>query len=146
MSADLDKLVLLSSIPSFMADNNPIVGTLYIEGQVVAGGNERKWTVPMSLGSDYYDIMFDGPSYLDMTGLTTVPDLRDKGWFRSGGWMYIRSRHPTDGDMYSLWTMNAYIDGGLLYVSASYMHPFDGASVMYRTPFRYKVIPYSSTV
>ena len=145
---DLSKLILLSSVPSFMAENNVITGSVNITGTTGAGVNSREWTVPLGVQADYYDVQFNGRTTNDpVFGIYAQESLRAAGWFRSGDTVTSPASGGGLGSSHPLtWTLTARINGANLIIRAEYEQQFIDTMTVSSTPVYYRIIPYSATV
>lgn len=144
--SDLSKLIFLSSVPSFMATNNAIVGSVSITGTAVGGLNVREWTIPIGITADYYDVQFNGRTSNDpVFGGLALESLRATGWFRSGDTIVSPSNGP-EGNNYPLpWVVMARIQDQNLIIRAEYMQQFSDTMTIVSTPVSYRIVPYSAT-
>lgn len=146
--ADLSKLIFLSSIPSFMAENNVIAGSVTISGTTSGGFNIREWSIPIGVDADYYDVQFNGRTQGDpIFGGYAIEELRNTGWFRSGYGVTTPSSGGGLGSNYPLtWTITGRIQGRNLIIRAEYGQQFTATMSVTPSPVYYRIVPYSSTV
>ena len=146
--ADLSKLIFLSSIPSFMAENNVISGSVNITGTTDGGMNIREWTIPIGVDADYYDVQFNGRTGNDpIFGAYAREEIRNTGWFRSGYAVTSPSSGGGLGSNYPLpWTVTGRIKGRNLIIRAEYGQQFVATMTVSSTPIYYRIVPYSATV
>lgn len=146
---DLSKLILLTSVNTFKADNDVQTGSFIIGGsapEMATGGLiQRTFTVTMTVEADYYDIMFNGPIALNFNSPSWTVD--GSRWAAPGRAVYRvllnASGYVDENIGFEIFTS---VSGRTLTITAVSQNQFLATSaVLTNITINYRIIPYSST-
>lgn len=147
--ADLSKLILLTSVNTFKAENDVQTGSFVIGGSAPEMAStayiSRSFTVPLSVAADYYDIMINGPVVVDDYSYPWT--VNSAMWVQPGRAMYrVTMNSPSMGNYDLSFEMTTSISGNILTITAASANQFlDPSVTLYNTTFNYRIIPYSAT-
>lgn len=150
MALDLSKLILLTSVNTFKAENDVQTGSFVIGGSApemdTTGLVIRTYQVKLATTSDYYDIMFNGPIVIDYVYPFTLSTTRWAGPGQSTYQVIVSaSGYPNYPILFELFTN---ISGDVLTITAISANQFlssSGPATMTNITINYRIIPYSST-
>lgn len=149
MALDLSKLILLTSVNTFKAENQIITGSFVVGGSAPemnsSGQILRTFTVNLPVAADYYDILFNGPiidDYIAYPPTTTTNRYAPPG--QAGYQVLLNATGYTNYPL--AFELYASINGNVLTITALSSNQFLASSaVMTNTTFNYRIIPYSAT-
>jgi len=146
---DLSKLILLTSVNTFKAENQIITGSFIIGGSAPemnsSGQIIRNFTVNLPVVSDYYDILFNGPIIDDYIAYPlTITTNRYAPPGQAGYQVLLNASGYTDYPL--AFELYSSINGNVLTITALSSNQFlASGAVMTNTNFSYRIIPYSAT-
>lgn len=149
MAVDLSKLILLTSVNTFKAENAVQTGSFVFGGSMPemasSGLIVRTFTTTLSVAADYYDILLCGPTILEQTYPTyTITTSR---WSPPGRATY---RAILNGGGYSDYSIAfeifTSISGNVLTFTVVSQNQFIGSGIyLDNNTISYRIIPYSAT-
>lgn len=149
MAIDLSKLILLTSVNTFKAENDVQTGSFVIGGSApemnTTGTIVRTFTTTLSVAADYYDIMFNGAIILQYTYPNFV--VATDRYALPGRAAYRVVMNATGYSNYELaFEIFTSISGNVLTMTAVSQNQFLAASaVLTNATINYRIIPYSAT-
>lgn len=146
---DLSKLILLTTVNTFKAENQIVTGSFVIGGSApemnTSGVILRTYTVTLPIVADYYDILFNGQMFDDYTSFPAT--FSTNKWAPPGQAGYMVLLNATGYTNYQMsFELYASISGNVLTITALSANQFLASSaVLTNTTMNYRIIPYSST-
>jgi len=146
---DLSKLILLTSVNTFKADNDVQTGSFVLGGSAPemasTGMITRTFTVTLAVTADYYDIMFNGP----YTTAFTYPNwaVDTNRWAAPGRGVYRIFLNATGYSNENIgFEIFTSLSGRTLTITAVSQNQFLASSAtLTNATISYRIIPYSST-
>lgn len=149
MALDLSKLILLTSVNTFKAENDVQTGSFVLGGSAPemnsSGLIQRSFTTTLAVAADYYDVMFSGPLALDFNYPNWTVDTNR--WTSPGRGVYRvflnASGYTNENIGFEIFTS---LNGNVLTMTAVSQNQFLASSaVLTNVTISYRIIPYSAT-
>lgn len=149
MALDLSKLILLTSVNTFKAENAVQTGSFVIGGSApemaTSGLIQRTFTTTLAVEADYYDIIFNGPYTTDFVFPSWTVDTAR--WTSPGRAVYrvlLNAVGYTDQNIgFEIFTS---LSGRTLTMTAVSQNQFLASSAtLTDITINYRIIPYSAT-